>query len=74
MNFLKNRNNRSRLTVLKNEFVVMGSGKGGIDWEFDIDMYTLLYYIFYFWLCWVIIAVYKLSLIVVGRVYSLVAA
>ena len=49
MNFLKNGNNINRLTGLKNEFVVMGGGKGGIDWEFDIDMYTQLYiYIFFF--------------------------
>ena len=79
MNFLKNGNNINRLTGLKNEFVVMGGGKGRIDWEFDIDMYTQLYiyiffFFFYFWLCWVLIAVYKLSLVVVGRGYSLVAA
>ena len=43
MNFLKNSNNRNRLTGLKNEFIVMEGGKGGIDWEFKIDMYTLRY-------------------------------
>ena len=36
---------KSRLTVLENEFMVTGGkgGGGGIDWEFGIDMYTLLY-------------------------------
>ena len=43
MNFLKNRNNRNGHTGLKNESVVMWGGKGGIDWEFHIDMYILLY-------------------------------
>ena len=42
--YLKNRN---RLTDLENEFMVT-RGKGGwgrgIDWEFGIDMYTLLYF------------------------------
>ena len=37
--------NRNRLTDLENELMVTrgeGSG-GGVDWEFGIDMYTLLY-------------------------------
>ena len=35
---------QNRLTDLENELMVTG-GKGGrgIDWEFGIDMYTLLY-------------------------------
>ena len=37
--------NRNRLTDLVNELMVTGGkgGGGGIDWEFGIDMYTLLY-------------------------------
>ena len=50
MNFFKNGNNINRLTGLKNEFVVMGGGKGGIDWEFDIDMYTQLYIYIYIYI------------------------
>ena len=44
MNLLTKRN---RLTDLENELMVTGGvgGKcgGGIDWEFGVDMYTLLY-------------------------------
>ena len=41
--------NRNRLTDLKNKLIVIwgGGGEGGvggIDWEFGIDMYTLLYW------------------------------
>ena len=36
--------NRNRLTDLENEFMVPGGrAVGGTDWEFGIDMYTLLY-------------------------------
>ena len=37
--------NRNRLTDLENKLTVTsGEGRGGrIDWEFGIDMYTLLY-------------------------------
>ena len=33
--------NRNRLTVLENKLMVTGGV--GIDWEFGINMYTLLY-------------------------------
>ena len=35
---------KQKHTGLENKFMVTGAGQGGgIDWEFGIDMYTLLY-------------------------------
>ena len=35
--------NRTKLTDLKNELTSWEKWEGGIDWEVEIDMYTLLY-------------------------------
>ena len=35
--------NRNRQTDLENKFMVMRGRRGRIDWEFEINMYTLLF-------------------------------